>query len=534
MGRLWNVETGAELVRLTWPKDASSGSWQHGFTRVARYHPDGRTIVTGGVEHSAGGADPYHPAIWGADRGQFIASLRREEPNFIFQNERVATEAAISSDGRLLAIAYKDGLVRLLSSSGTPLKSLSGHTRAIRALAFHTRRCRLVRLPMTGRCGSGHLRIGEEADLARGRWPEVEHALYSPDGRIIAAAGPALPDGPVIAFRDAASGREPARTEKLGAFLKEPILFSRDSRALLDAPGTAALTTRRGPTLSAVLTLVDTASGRPLRTIDLNTGGDCGLAFSPDGLTVAVADGDGHLIEIATGRSRLQLEVPGPSHPRYSLQSGRDVGRHAQLEGGVCDIQLRGYLRLPLGRDGRRLAVLKDSDPELRRSSPGDRFSPRRSPARDRLVRLHGPDLDVATGRERVVLRGHGGDVNSVVFAADGRRVLTASHDGTARLWNAGRGRELARLEGHDGPVRTAAFSPDGATILTYGDDRTVRLWNGADGRPLCTCPPPRGHPLGGLQSRRPTRRGLVLQQTVLDPYLARRLPVRSSRPVSS
>jgi WD40 repeat protein len=128
VGLLWDVETGAELVRLAWPKQAEGGFTQYGFARVARFHPNGRTIFTGGQSTSYGGVDPKHPAIWEAGRGLLISSLRREhEPGAWY--ERGPTELALSPDGQRLAIAYQDGLVRLLSSSGTPLKVLSGHTR---------------------------------------------------------------------------------------------------------------------------------------------------------------------------------------------------------------------------------------------------------------------------------------------------------------------------------------------------------------------------------------------------------------------
>jgi WD40 repeat protein len=140
VGRLWDVQTGAELAGLAWPGE------QKGPARRARFYPDGRrilTILTSGLGWTIRGDDPSHPAIWGADPGQFLSSLRRDEPN-VSAEARRTTDLAISPDGQRLAIAYVDGLVRLLSSSGTPLKALSGHTGAVRALAFTPDGRRLV------------------------------------------------------------------------------------------------------------------------------------------------------------------------------------------------------------------------------------------------------------------------------------------------------------------------------------------------------------------------------------------------------
>jgi WD40 repeat protein len=87
--------------------------------------------------------------------------------------------------------------------------------------------------------------------------------------------------------------------------------------------------------------------------------------------------------------------------------------------------------------------------------------------------------------RERVVLGGHIGAVYSAVFRPDGGRILTASNDNTARLWDRD-GKPLAILQGHTAAVRTAVFAPDGGRILTASDDKTARLWD-RDGKPLAT-----------------------------------------------
>jgi WD40 repeat protein len=97
----------------------------------------------------------------------------------------------------------------------------------------------------------------------------------------------------------------------------------------------------------------------------------------------------------------------------------------------------------------------------------------------------------VRSVRERYVLRGHQGLVRSAVFDPAGARVLTASDDRTARLWDAASGTELAALRGHRGRVLSAVFDPDGGRVLTASDDRTARLWDAASGAELTVL---RGH----------------------------------------
>jgi hypothetical protein len=71
--------------------------------------------------------------------------------------------------------------------------------------------------------------------------------------------------------------------------------------------------------------------------------------------------------------------------------------------------------------------------------------------------------------RPLTVFAGHTGPVNLARFSPDGERVLTASADSTARLWDAATGRELVRYTGHTASVQYAAFSPDCQRIVTTG-----------------------------------------------------------------
>jgi WD40 repeat protein/serine/threonine protein kinase len=78
----------------------------------------------------------------------------------------------------------------------------------------------------------------------------------------------------------------------------------------------------------------------------------------------------------------------------------------------------------------------------------------------------------------------HRGAVTAVAFSSDGQKILTASADGTARLWDTA-GNPIGPVLQHEGPVKVACFGPNGKTILTAGDDRTARLWDVATGKPI-------------------------------------------------
>ena len=83
-------------------------------------------------------------------------------------------------------------------------------------------------------------------------------------------------------------------------------------------------------------------------------------------------------------------------------------------------------------------------------------------------------------------LEGHGGRyVRIAAFSLDGELVVTASLDWTAKLWSSASGECLRSLEGHHESVRSAAFSSDGELVVTASDDGTARLWRSASGEYL-------------------------------------------------
>src|SRR4029450_10082040 len=107
----------------------------------------------------------------------------------------------------------------------------------------------------------------------------------------------------------------------------------------------------------------------------------------------------------------------------------------------------------------------------------------------DRTARIWEAD----TGKPIVPLEGHQDWLHTAVFSPNGRLIVTASgpsplstaKETAARLWNAETGAPLFTLSGHEGGIASAAFSPDGSLVLTSSDDGMARLWSTAKGTEL-------------------------------------------------
>lgn len=134
----------------------------------------------------------------------------------------------------------------------------------------------------------------------------------------------------------------------------------------------------------------------------------------------------------------------------------------------------------------------------------------------------------IRTCKERLTLRGHVKEVESVALSPDETQILTGSEDKTAKLWKMRTGKLLTTfslqgetwsvafspdgrraafallnntveiwdivahrliqvLQGHTNWVVAVAFSRDGRRIVTGGRDSTARVWDVESGRELLT-----------------------------------------------
>ncbi len=94
---------------------------------------------------------------------------------------------------------------------------------------------------------------------------------------------------------------------------------------------------------------------------------------------------------------------------------------------------------------------------------------------------------DAQSGALLADLKGHKNVVYSANFSPDGKKIVTASRDNTAIIWDAMTGKQIKILEGHTYYVYSAVFSPNGKMIATASYDGTARLWDANTGSPLQT-----------------------------------------------
>ena len=76
----------------------------------------------------------------------------------------------------------------------------------------------------------------------------------------------------------------------------------------------------------------------------------------------------------------------------------------------------------------------------------------------------------------------HDARINDAFWSPDGTMIATASHDGTAKAWNAQTGAPVITLE-HEDVVNDLLWSPSGEMILTRSIDGNVRLWDVRSGK---------------------------------------------------
>ena len=267
---------------------------------------------------------------------------------------------------------------------------------------------------------------------------DTKEALRRNRALALAAASTACqPEDPVRAVLLAREGWRTADLPETQRRLRDAVRASRE-RAVLAGHGRRVLCVAWSPSGDRVA-----------------TGGEDNLAriWDAAGREIAVLRGhrgDVHAVSWAgDGASLVTLSRDGTER-RWGADGtpGEVVKREPERAGA------------PAGRDGLRAVAANGTSVEA---------------GEDQAAHVRHAD-----GSAGPILRGHASPLTAIAFDAAGERLLTASRDGTIRVWDRS-GRERGVFVGHRAAVTAAAFSPDGRLLASASDDGTARVWDVAE-----------------------------------------------------
>jgi WD40 repeat protein len=481
--KVWDAQDGKELLTL---------KGNNGSVSVA-FSPDGKRLVTVPYDNSV--------KVWDAQTGQGVLSVKA--PAFAHGT------VTFSPDGKRLALASLDSFdaasstVRIWNAqTGQELRVLKTRDQVTR-VAFSPDGKRLVSAAaggmVTGALSERTVRVwdtqtGQELLSLRGHTNQVTSAVFSPDGKRLASASN---DGTVKVW-DATTSPE-ARTfhETTGQIWG--VVFSPDGKRLA------------GISDEKTVRVLDAQTGKELLSCKASTGPIYGVAFSPDGKHLASGSEGKTVImwDAQTGQEVRTLQghadkvysaVFSPDGKRLASASGDRTVKVWDAQTGKDLLTCKGHTgpvtRVAFSPDGKRLAsnsmdgTVKLWDAQTGQEFPyslkghGLAFSPdgKRLAGSVRLPPTFGPTgagevrvWDAQTGRVLLILKEHTGNVTSVIFSPDGKRLASSGpFDNTVKVWDAQTGHLLLSLEGGSSSV---AFSPDGHRLASTPDGR-VKLWD--------------------------------------------------------
>jgi WD40 repeat protein len=478
--RLWNAHTGTALPPIL----------EHG-ARVssAAFDAHGAHVLTM--------ADDGWAHVWQASSGKEITKWRAEAPS--------ARVAEFSPAGGLIATAgRRNSPVRMWTWDGAtapvpaPVSTLGEEgaewRAAITSLAFDPAGTLLITTAWDQPTRIWSTRTGkliyELASSSTGHASEeaVLYAKFSPDGRRVVTAArdgkariwelPAAPFSttPILHCDGANCMTLPAELEgrlNLRPMLTLKVSVEQVSFADFDPTGERVITASSDGTVR----FWDASSGEMLRLLQgpaEGTGFRALAAVRPDGLQLLTSFSEklAHLWAVATGPEMpVMMKLPGKA------------------------------TALAASEDDHRLAVAVDGTISVYDSASGNKIIPdfeTELPALSLAFAKGSDRLAVATGKAAEIwkvtnpsahvlrrLTGHKSLILSIAYDRRGQQLVTASQDGTARIWDAETGARRQLLSGHEEAVFAAVFSENGRRVVTGSFDGTVRLWNAATGRQI-------------------------------------------------
>ena len=415
------------------------------------YSADGTRLVTGGGQFYMHG-DAGQVKVWDAADGSLVRAFEMNTGAFY--------AVGFTPDARRILAGGEDGRVRVWdSASGEEALVLRGHVEAVWGLALTPDGRQLY----TG--GGDHLvRLWDATPLpetaAGGDGEPGRHQLrvtataFDPGGDVLVSAGM---DG-VTCVRSAATGGVPRSLPALRGQI-HALAFSPDGTRL----ATAVWQPPDVPNPDRGVIVRDTRTWDVVARPAPRSFGVLGVAYSPDGRSLVVADDHG-----VTVLDALTWETVW-HQPHSCLVTAVGFGRTE-----IASADANGVVTF---RDARTGTARPRSIAAHSGRVVGLAYSPDRT-------RIATAGIDGVVGVWDVALRervsapaGHPGGAYAVAFTPDGGRLVSGGNDGVVRVWDVQTGHEVAKFEGHTDAVCAVAVHPDGVGLATGSRDQSVRRW---------------------------------------------------------
>lgn len=439
---VWEVSTGRSVAVLSW-------SMRIGMYK-AEFSPDSKFLVAVGWDGTTWGGIML---VWDTGTWVLLANLH--------DHVDAVHDVAFSSDGKFAITTSDDKTARVWDTkTWRSLTVLHGHTSGVMTAEFSSdSRFIVTSSPNEARVwevatGRTIAELAEQSDY-------VESAVFSPDERFVVTVS--RTKNYTARLWNVEEGRAIAEFNLGDANLVTSVHLSPDGRFIV--------TTSYDQTAA----VWEVSTGKRVSQLRGHTYTVWDAAFSPDGKFVVTASEDktARVWDAMTGQSIVELR--GDTYPLGGAAFSQDSKFVATTGGcglyGGCDNTVRIW-------DIWELGIWPLSSVTNKAVSPDGRFVA----AMDNLTNVS--IKEIGTGKT-IILHGHTDYVNTVVFSPDGKFIVSASGDGTARVWEASTGREVFILRGHTNSVLTAIFSPDGKQILTGSEDGTARVWDATTGQLL-------------------------------------------------
>ena len=517
---VWSADTGARLAELRNP-DASD------YPALA-FSADGRWLVTSG----GGEARVIDTASWKlartlgarvrslgfAPRASRLAIGMASGGAMIWtigddgrgQSLREVGESvdriAWSPDGERIAAASRDGTEQVFDAASGTLRSQGNHLHGrIRSIEFDATSKLVLAAGSSGTVVVADAALGTPLAVLEGPENVVTVAHFDPSARRVVGASW---DGTARVWDAAPSYRRwssPPISDECGvASSLEPdrrfiavgceghrtrVWDTARDLLLAELPSMSPRAGDFAPALPAVSAAGDRAAiargnsvevyelpgGTLLRTVD-HRAAVTAMAFAASGRDLASGAADGSVLVTRDGGAKVALPLAGAGIDAVAILA----------DGRIVATDARKHLRVH-APDG--ITALADVSAPTRvgllRPSPDGRC----------LVTIPSyvgetapPVLwDLERYRLRSTLDGHVGRVFSARFVRDGREILTAGGDGTAREWEVESGRLRATYRGGSRHLIDATLSPDGSMVVAGGGDGLLYYWEAASARLLWT-----------------------------------------------